>query len=135
MSEAATPDTRNARQFLERLWRLENTERPGFLIGFAGGRVVGGPTVRSAPFSTEGTDTVRDRLQDPDRYLRAQLEEIDGMVQLKGDFVPTLCPALGVIGIPSAFGCEVIWWEKDFPAVRPCVGEDLESIVDRPLPK
>ncbi len=125
-SDIASSD---ARRFLERLWHLENDERPGFLIGFAGGRVVGGPTVRSALFSTEGRDTVRDRLQNPAKYLRAQLEEIEDMQKLKGDFVPTLCPALGVIGIPSAFGCDVVWWEKDFPAVRPCIGEDLSKIL------
>jgi hypothetical protein len=113
-----------ARAFLERLWHIDNDERPGFIIGFVGGNVTGGPAVRSALFSTEGADTVRDRLLDPGKFLRAQLEEMRGMLQLRGDYVPTLCPALGVIGIPSAFGCTVEWWEKDFPAVRPLPGGD-----------
>jgi len=120
--------------FLNRLWNLENEERPGFLIGYAGGKVIGGPVVRSALFSTEGTDTVRDRLLDPAKFLRSQLEEIHGMLDLRGDFVPTLCPALGVIGIPSAFGCEVVWWEKDFPAVRPCMGGDAMAVYDLKKP-
>ncbi len=112
------------RAFLQRVWHLENDERPGFIIGDVGGPVIGGEAVKSALFSTEGTDTVRDRLRDPEKFLHAQLEEIRGQAAMKGDFVPALCPTLGVIGIPSAFGCEVIWWEKDFPAVRPLPSDD-----------
>ena len=66
----------DTRDFLARLWRLENTERPGFLIGYAGPRVKGGRPVRSALFSTEGKDTVRERLLDPAKFLAAQLEEM-----------------------------------------------------------
>ncbi|MBP1646619.1 MAG: hypothetical protein H6Q30_64 [Bacteroidetes bacterium] len=112
------------REFLHRLWHLENRDRPGFIIGDVGGPVIGGEAVKSALFSTEGTDTVRDRLRDPAKFLSAQLEEIRGQAAMLGDFVPALCPTLGVIGIPSAFGCEVVWWEKDFPAVRPLPAED-----------
>jgi hypothetical protein len=112
------------REFLQQLWHLENEQRPGFIVGDAGGAVIGGEPVKSALFSTEGTDTVRDRLRDPAKFLSAQLEEIKGQVAMQGDFVPALCPTLGVIGIPSAFGCEVVWWEKDFPAVRPLPAED-----------
>lgn len=123
-----------ARAFLRRLWRLENDERPGFLIGDLGGPAIGGAQVRSALFSTDGKDTVRERLLDPAKYLHAQLEEIEGQAALRGDFVPTLCPALGVVGIPSAFGCEVVWWERDFPAARPVVGDDPENVYDLPVP-
>jgi uroporphyrinogen-III decarboxylase len=80
--------------------------------------------VRSALFSTEGKDTVRERLLDPEKYLAAQLEEIEGQGRFRGDFVPALCPTLGVVAIPSAFGAEVVWWENDFPAVRPLLGDD-----------
>ncbi len=55
----------------------------------------------------------------PTKFLAAQLEEIEGQSKLRGDLVPALCPTLGVIAIPSAFGGEVVWWENDFPAVRP----------------
>ncbi len=109
------------RAFLTRLWHLENEERPGFLIGYTGPRVRGGSPVVSALFSTDGPDSVRDRLLDPQKFLAAQLHEIEGQLALRGDFVPALCPTLGVIGVPSAFGCEVIWWERDFPAVRPAL--------------
>ena len=132
--EAASSRTDETKAFLTRLWNLENSERPGFLIGNLGGPVTGGTGVRSALFSTEGTDTVRDRLLDPEKFLRAQIEEMEGLLKLRGDYVPTLCPALGVIGIPSAFGCEVIWWEKDFPAVRPVIKDDPAQVRELPTP-
>jgi hypothetical protein len=116
-----------ARNFLTRLWNLENGDRPGFLVGYVGPKVKGGQPVRSALFSTEGKFTVRERLLDPSRYLEAQLEEIEGQAKLRGDLVPALCPTLGVIAIPSAFGAEVVWWENDFPAVRPVIGDPRSS--------
>ncbi|HEX9027915.1 MAG TPA: uroporphyrinogen decarboxylase family protein, partial [Anaerolineales bacterium] len=101
--------------------------------GYTGPRLRGGRPVISSLFSTEGTDTVRDRLQDPRKFLRAQLEEIQGQLALQGDFVPALTPTIGVVGIPSAFGCPVVWQEKDFPTVRPCIREP-EEIADLQLP-
>jgi len=81
----------NSRGFLTRLWNLDNDERPGFLIGYTGPRLKGGTPVRSALFSTEGKDTVRERLLDPDKFLAAQIEEIDGQMAFRGDLVPALC--------------------------------------------
>ncbi len=118
------------RRFLERLWKLENEERPGFLIGYTGPRLKGGKPVKSALFSTEGRDTVRTRLLDADRFMEAQVEEIEGQLAFRGDLVPALCPTLGVIAIPSAFGCEVVWWENDFPSVLPLPGDDLRFVYD-----
>jgi hypothetical protein len=122
-----------SRDFLRRLWRLENEDRPGFLISYVGPRVKGGKPVRSALYSTEGKDTVRDRLQNAERYLASQLEEIEAQSACCGDFVPSLCPTLGVIAVPSAFGCEVVWWENDFPSVRPLL-EDPMKVYDLPRP-
>lgn len=124
-----------SRSFLTRLWHLENAERPAFLIGYTGPRLKGGTPVRSALFSTEGKDTVRERLQDPKKFLAAQLEEIHGQLAFRGDFVPALCPTLGVIAIPSAFGCQVVWWENDFPSVRPLIGEDPMRVYDLSKPE
>ncbi len=125
----------SARDFLTRLWALENDDRPGSLIGYVGPRVKGGAPVRSALFSTEGKDTVKARLLDPAKFLAAQLEEIEGQSKLRGDLVPALCPTLGVIAIPSAFGAEVVWWENDFPAVRPLIGDHPERIRGLVRPK
>jgi len=122
------------REFLRRLWSLENEERPGFLISYVGPRVKGGKPVRSALYSTEGRDTVRDRLQSAEKFLSAQLEEIELQLEHKGEFVPALCPTLGVIAIPSAFGCEVVWWENDFPSARPLIGNDPMKVYDLPRP-
>ncbi len=125
----------SARDFLTRLWALENDDRPGFLVGYVGPRVKGGAPVRSALFSTEGKDTVKARLLDPVKFLEAQLEEIEGQSKLRGDLVPALCPTLGVIAIPSAFGSEVVWWENDFPAVRPLIGDRPDRVRDLARPK
>jgi hypothetical protein len=38
----------------------------------------------------------------PAKYLKAQLNEIEAQLALRGDFVPALCPSLGVITFPSA---------------------------------
>ncbi len=125
----------SARDFLTRLWALENDDRPGSLVGYVGPRVKGGAPIRSALFSTEGKDTVKARLLDPVKFLDAQLEEIEGQSKLRGDLVPALCPTLGVIAIPSAFGSEVVWWENDFPAVRPLIGDRPEKVRDLVRPK
>jgi hypothetical protein len=125
----------SARDFLTRLWALENDDRPGSLVGYVGPRVKGGAPVRSALFSTEGKDTVKARLLDPGKFLEAQLEEIEGQSRLRGDLVPALCPTLGVIAIPSAFGAEVVWWENDFPAVRPLIGDDPDNVRDLRRPQ
>lgn len=130
LGEKAKERVKKSRDFLTRLWHLENDERPGFIIGYTGSTIKGGTPVKSALFSTDGKDTVRDRLQDPEKYLRAQLDEIEGQLQFHGDYVPTLCPALGVVGIPSAFGCEVLWFERDFPAVKPAFSAISDSVKD-----
>ncbi len=128
-----SPQIEAAQTFLRRLWALENDERPGFMIGYVGPRVKNGKPIPSALFSTDGPDSVRDRLLDPAKFLRAQLDEIEAQMALHGDFVPSLCPTLGLVGIPSAFGCEVIWWENDLPAVRPALA-DADSIDSLPVP-
>jgi Uroporphyrinogen decarboxylase (URO-D) len=124
----------NNKAFVRQLWSLENERRPGFMIGYVGPKVKNGKPIPSALFSAKGPDTVRDRLLDPAKFLRAQIIEIDAQIALQGDFVPSLCPTLGLVGIPSAFGCEVIWWENDLPAVRSVVGDDPESVYDFPSP-
>jgi len=123
-----------SKAFLRRLWCLENDERPAFLISYVGPDVRGGRPVRSALFSTEGEGPVRDRLLDPAKFLKAQLAEIDDQMALEGDFVPCLCPALGVINIPAAFGCEVVWWEGNFPSVKPLALADPAKVYDLPRP-
>lgn len=137
-----TPDTSNgfrdgsveARSFLSRMWRLRNDERPGFMFGYVGPRVKGGVPIRSALFSTEGIGTVRDRLRDAGRFLDAQLKENEAVTALPGDVVPSVCPAFGVVGIPSAFGCEVVWWEDNLPSVRPLTGLDPGRILEMQKP-
>jgi len=129
---AAASVVASSREFLERMWRLENAERPGYMFGYLGPKVKGGRSVSSALFSLDGPETVRDRLQDPEKFLRAQLEEIEAQMALPGDVIPSLCPAFGVVSIPSAFGSEVIWWDHNLPAVKPaCDGESASVLALR----
>jgi hypothetical protein len=116
------------RAFLERMWRLENTERPGFMFGYVGPRVKGGRSIKSALFSVDGEGTVRERLQDPQRFLEAQMAELAALLALPGDVIPSLCPAFGVVSIPSAFGSEVIWWDDNLPAAKPACDGEPESV-------
>jgi hypothetical protein len=125
---------RASREFLQRMWHLENTERPGYMFGEMGPKVKGGASVRSALFSVEGPDTVRERLQDPEKFLQAQLEELEALLALPGDVVPSLCPAFGVVSIPSAFGSEVIWWDDNLPAVKPACDGGPDAVRALPVP-
>lgn len=119
--------------FLEKLWLCKNKDRPGFIIGYTGPHLRGGTPVTSALFSVDGTDSVRTRLQNPEKFLKSQMEEIAGQLSFQGDFVPALTPTVGVVAIPSAFGCEVVWSENDFPTVRPVIN-DPEQIADLSMP-
>ena len=123
-----------SREFLTRLWNLDNDERPGFMIGYVGPKVRNGQPIENALFAKNGPDSIRDRLLDPEKFLRAQLQEIKSQLAQRGDYVPSLCPMLGVIGIPSAFGCEVVWWENDLPAIKPIVGDNPNAVYDLPKP-
>ncbi len=104
------------------------------MFGYVGPRVRGGEPIRSALFSTEGAGTVRSRLLDAGKFLNAQLTENEAVAALPGDVVPSVCPAFGVVGIPSAFGCEVVWWEDNLPAVRPLAGLDPGRILEMEKP-
>ncbi|OGB62885.1 MAG: hypothetical protein A2Y94_04525 [Caldithrix sp. RBG_13_44_9] len=124
------PDIQKSKEFLRRMWQLENSERPGFMIGYVGPKVKGSEPVQSALFSTGGKETVKHRLLDQKKYLDAQLQEIVSMLDLPGDYIPSLCPSLGVVAIASAFGAEVIWWENDFPAVKPFLSNNPQQVYD-----
>jgi hypothetical protein len=87
------------RQFLNRVWHLDNDERPAYLIGIA----------------VEAEGTLLDRYSDPDKQLRHYLKEIQQHQDIKDDYIPALWPNLGVGIFPSAFGCQVRWPMKVVP--------------------
>ncbi|MBD3408612.1 MAG: hypothetical protein GF419_00240 [Ignavibacteriales bacterium] len=120
------------KDFLKKMWRLENDERPAFVIGYLGPEVINGPPVKNAIFD-KGDDSIKDRLRDPAKYLQAQLDEIESQKKLRGEYVPALCPSLGVIGPASAFGCEVIWWDEDFPNAKHLPG-GVDAAASTPTP-
>jgi uroporphyrinogen-III decarboxylase len=122
------------RRFLTRMWNLDNDERPGFMVVNPGPKVKGGVTVEHVMFRREGSETVRDRLLDPDKYLESQLYVNGQMMLNRGDVVPFLMPSIGVVALPSALGCEIVWWEDDLPAARPAI-TDPAQVYSLPRPK
>jgi hypothetical protein len=117
----------SSKTFLTRLWHLDNDERPGFMVGYVGPKVKGGTSSENVLFVREGEGTFRDRLLDPERYLRTQTDVCFKMLENRGDFVPVISPMIGIVAIPSALGCPVQWWEDDLPAVRPAI-HDLDDM-------
>lgn len=115
-----------SKSFLTRLWHLENDERPGLMIGYAGPNVKGGMSSENVLFVRDGQGTFRDRLLDPEKYLLTQVEVCQKMLSNRGDFVPVISPMIGIVAIPSAMGCPVEWWEDDLPAVRPAISGPAE---------
>ena len=121
------PRTRrlNIVTFLERMWRLENAERPGFMFGYVGPKVKRWNPDQERTVLGRGHRDRAERLQDPEMFLQAQLEELEGDRPPAGRCrVRPSVAAFGVVSIPSAFGSEVVWWEDNLPAVHPgCDGE------------
>ncbi len=124
-----------SKAFLTRLWRLENDERPGFMIGYVGPRVKGGVSSENVLFVRDGEGTYRDRLLDPEKYLQTQVQVCLKMLANRGDFVPVISPMIGIVAIPSAYGCPVQWWEDDLPAVRPAIHslDEIGALQKPPL--
>src|SRR5512133_1005501 len=82
------------KRFLTRLWNLDNDERPGFMIGYVGPKVIGGTTSENVLFVREGQGTFRDRLLDPESYLKTQVDVCLNMLANPGDFVPVISPMI-----------------------------------------
>jgi len=114
-----------SKNFLKRLWNLENEERPGFMIGYVGPRVKGGSSSENILFVRSGEGTFKDRLLDPEKYLQTQIQTNMKMMENRGDFIPVLSPMIGIVAIPSAFGCEIKWWDNDLPAAVPVLQDPV----------
>jgi uroporphyrinogen-III decarboxylase len=104
--------------FLRRLWRLENTERPGIQF--------------NAQANTN--TTLLERFQDVDKMMRHQLAEMAARPPLRDDYVPAFFPYLGTAIFPSAFGCPVRWFEEQDPWAVSLSSEDWERLNALPDP-
>ncbi len=113
------------REFITRVWNLDNDERPGFVIT-PDLRIKGEPSGRPNNLYHKYTGTLRDRLLDSEKYLESQIYSNQAMMGNRGDFIPFLCPNIGVVAIPSAMGCEIQWWENDWPSAKPAITDPLQ---------
>ncbi|MEW5815512.1 MAG: uroporphyrinogen decarboxylase family protein, partial [Spirochaetota bacterium] len=93
------------RDFLTRLWHLEDLPRPAYQINSA----------------VQHETTMLERFQDPQKMLEAQLKEFEVNLRFLGDYVPALFPYLGTGIFASAFGCEVEWFEHKDPWAHPII--------------
>lgn len=102
--------------FLERLWALENEERPGF------------------QFQAQANDgtTLRQRFGDAGLMMRHQLAEIAARPDVKDDSAPAFFPYRGTIAVASAFGCAVEWPEDDDPWAKPLIDAAPKAVYDLP---
>jgi hypothetical protein len=91
-----------------------------------GPQVKGGSSSENILFAGRGQGTFRDRLLDPDAFLQTQVEVCVKMLANQGDFVPVVSPMIGIVALPSAFGCPVEWWENDLPAARPAIHDPMQ---------
>ena len=105
------------RDFLRRLWALDNDERPAFQFNVQ---------------ADTGT-TLLERFHDVQKMLRHQLAEFALRPDLEDDFVPAFFPYLGTAIFPSAFGCPVRWFDDQDPWARPIV-DHPQAVYDLPEP-
>lgn len=109
----------DTKEFLTRLWNLEDLDRPAYQVN---------PVVREE-------ETKLERFNDPHKMLQYQLREIETRRDITDDYVPALFPYLGTAIIPSAFGCEVRWFEDQDPWALPLISVDPNEVydLDKPL--
>ncbi|MBS1253830.1 MAG: hypothetical protein MAG451_02883 [Anaerolineales bacterium] len=107
------------KDFLTRVWHLDNDERPAYYVGVA----------------IDAEESMLDRFTNPERMLRHQLREIEVREKIKDDAVPTLYPYLGTGAFASAFGCEVTWYEDDHPWANALIYGNPDRVYALEQPK
>ncbi len=102
------------KEFLTKLWDLEDVGRCGFMLqGFE--------TVSEEDPDRPPPATTREFFFDWDIMLKQQLYSIKLHSTVKDDYIPNLFPYLGTGVLASAFGCELIYPENEQPWTKPIV--------------
>jgi hypothetical protein len=83
---------------------------------------------------TTAIPTWAERLADPRAMMEAELAQMRPHVELQDDCIPTLRVELGTGQVAAAFGCEIMYPENSYPAVRSHVLKDAEDVYSLPLP-
>lgn len=97
--------------FLRSVWRLEN-DRPAFQV--------------NQPIDS-GT-TMLERFNDPAKMLAHWVTEVERHQGIQDDYVPIRPTYLGTGVFPSAFGCQVRWFEDADPWAEPIVFSNASAI-------
>jgi len=106
------------KQFLTRLWNLEELERPAFQIDIP------------LAFIPDSEITMYERFHDPQKMLERQLQEFRLKANIKDDYIPALHPYLGTGVFASAFGCKIRWFENENPWAIPIIDKDPSRVYD-----
>jgi uroporphyrinogen-III decarboxylase len=77
---------------------------------------------------------LEEAIYDPDRSLQWTLTWFERCSHYEGDFIPSVGPVAFVVGIPSAFGCEIVQPHDAHPWVRPLI-TDFSDIRRLKRPK
>ncbi len=71
---------------------------------------------------------IYDIVYDPEAMLKNQLAGITASMRHKTDYCPQLAPWHGVGMYAELFGCEIRWFEDDWPWAGPVITDDPEDV-------
>ncbi|MFH1006655.1 MAG: uroporphyrinogen decarboxylase family protein [Candidatus Latescibacterota bacterium] len=116
----STERVQAAKDRVTELYHQQNTDRPCY---------------RVYDYPPEGVlSPVEQAIYDPDRSLQWALNWFERCSHYEGDFIPSVGPVDFVIGIPSAFGCEIVQPQGAHPWVKPLI-TDCSEIYRLKKPK
>ena len=107
---------KNNKEFLTKAWNLKN-DRPGMKV------------ISNPPPSTH---TWMEMFRSPEKNLEYKLKVIEELSKIMDDSVPTLDTFLGTAVFPSAFGCEVHYYEDMDPWAKPLIFDHPEDVYKLP---
>jgi uroporphyrinogen-III decarboxylase len=111
---------KNNKEFLTKAWNLKN-DRPGI-------KMISNPL----PFKYSWLEM----FHSPKKNLEYQLKMIEDLSNIMDDTVPTLDTFLGTAVFPSAFGCEIHYYENIDPWAKPLIfdnPDDVYKLSDAPV--
>ena len=109
----------NNKAFLTKAWNLQN-DRPGIKV------LLWNPKPSSY--------TWLEMFHSPEKNLKYKLQVLEEMSAFMDDSVPILDTFLGTAVFPSAFACEVHYYENEDPWAKPLIHGAVEDVYKLPDP-